>query len=126
MNSQRSTRGSLPSLSISEISSSCSPGDETAIQMIDDFHEHIRIYGRSYAPRFPRALLDSIRTLKEADGCSFEDAEGEVSKEEGAEECSGSDTEADIGFECSARPKSGFEKPDELSTLFFRYISATS
>ena len=94
--------------------------------MIDDFHEHIRIYDRSYAPRFPRALLDSIRTLKEADDCSFEDAEGEVSKEEGAEECSGSDTEADTCFECSARPESGFEKPDELNTLFFRYISATS
>ena len=59
MNSQRSTRGSLPSLFISEISSSCSPGDET-VQIIDDFHEHIRIYGRSYAPRFPRALLDAI------------------------------------------------------------------
>ena len=47
---QRPTRGSLsPTPSINKISSSCTPGDETAIQMIDDFHEHIRLYGRSYA-----------------------------------------------------------------------------
>ena len=40
---QRSVRGSSPSLSISDISSSCTPGDETAIQMIDDLLSHSNI-----------------------------------------------------------------------------------
>ena len=78
---QRSVRGSSPSLSVSDISS-CTPGDKTAIQMIDDFHANIRLYGRSYAPRFPPALLDAIRTLKRAEDCSFEDTECEDSEDQ--------------------------------------------
>jgi hypothetical protein len=118
---QRVTRGTLPLPSISEISSNCTPGDETAIQMIDDFHGHVRRYGRSYAPRFSPALLDALRTLKKAEDFSFEDAEVEVSEDEVAEECSDSDSEAETDFECSAQPESGFEKSSELNTLFFRY-----
>ena len=61
----RTTRGSSLTPSISEsFPTNCTPGDETAIQMIGDFHESIRLNCRIYAPRFSPSLAKSILMLK--------------------------------------------------------------